>query len=624
MYPQQNQQAVPYPYAQYVQQPQQVSAPPFIPQGLQVPTHIQHLLPQIVILLINTVVNNALGGKPLRVFAFNAFVQNNYANDTFANMVVTVVDMIQYGLYKGFYNQPEMGLNDSVEKTVNMMSVRLMLTYPGIQAVMSHEDLGMIQQFAGSMQQIAEEIKIMKMQGPQNMNFNPGFQNQGSSLQRIPVGAGNVGNSMNSMNNNNGGYFPQGSTSINGNIVNPVQNADVDDKYAYLKQKQTIPTVVPLTVQTPMIVEMPQANQQEWGPKTNNPYPPTVPLFDEGDLMDRSQHFPSALETLIVPPDSVQRRMANFDHNVEELVREKKKLRNVKDLGEESVAEAIKNYNLQKLSNKWIMDMSLEAILLKTRIEQMLMVKGNTDCEVFQRYGTVIKPILSSPDLIESIKKKAPLCNTYKKVANLLLDLVASYKGTDTSMTVIYELDRMLTKHMNSFLNNNLSLDINVDSFMSDIEALPAYVKDKFGTLYSNALLQEQENFIKNYLNFAQNGEMAGILDSQAFIDESSDAAVLEYVIVNTVTISVTLINILLNELNIDFSKNKYAMMLNSVSHPHLNTLLKCLFNKSNFNTEEDSNEVAKVYLMTADEKVLEAFEGKIGTEPVFLLKLVK
>lgn len=606
--------------------------PPFIPQGIQIPQNLSYLLPNVCSLVANEACAN-MGKNAGRMFTFNQLSANNYQNADYATAVATVFDVLMLGLAKGMYNVPEVGLNDSVSRTMSILTCKNIALFQGLAQLLDPRALQEASQMLSMANGMQQEIGMMKARysaPPQNQ-----WNNQ-ASYGAVPSGfAGAPTNygTQNSMpfsrfndpapqnqqwgNNQSGpSPFTRGSGQVN---TGPIQ--DTNDRYSYLSkgvatQPQIEQHVFQQTKPEPMLVKAPEVSAVEvkrdlkWSSSHHQYHQPAFNTETEKlelyELVDGNKIYVIAKvvtkgvnevdrtkHTLTTPmlahtshiPDGSPTREAAFEKSVERHTQTENPVLNKK----------------AAVHNNVLIRTFIEELIFDTKVAQK-MVKPENDCGVFRMNCIKGTPFVATKDIGEIANKLSAMKN-FQEIALTMQSILNS----DTEQEIkdfIFELDLFLTKEVNNLLQNKMSIEMSIDSFIDDICDLSEYLNNRKGATFSNAFDKCQLAFIETYLTPIRDQEL--VLDMQnSLIDPEEGTDISLHSVFYWHSYTITSVRMHSSELRIGISE-KSSNIITEQSFPVLRNFCKKLFDS----VAIDEHGIAHHVLVTSDNKKYELHQS--------------
>lgn len=634
-----NYQSLPY----NAQQPQfnpvmfTLDQPPFIPHGIQIPQNMSYLLNAVCSAVANEATNQR-NKHAARMFTFNQIASNSFQNSDFATAVASVFDILMLGLAKQLYNVPEQGLPDAVTRALSIMACRNLSMYPALAQIVDPRVTQEAVQVLNEAQFMQQEISAMKArmgggfvapggyQAPQQ-NFGgvpPGFagspmQGQGS----VPFSRFNdIGNQQQPQTWNTGGNSSSPFVRGGHQGQNPAPAmVDTGDRYSYLnKNQQAFQQPVqqpvqqqfpsppePMLVRSTPIAQQPEVKKElKWVSSHHQYHQPAynsetekLELYEfqqngktyviakvvtKGvNEVDRNKHVittPMMTLTSHIPQGSSTREAA-FEKSVEKMTHNESPVLNAKPT----------------VSSKTLIRNFTEELIFDTRVAQKL-VSPENDCGVFQMNSIKATPFVATKDITEVASKLSEMKN-FQDIALTMQSILNS----DTDQEVkdfVFELDLFLTKEVNNVLQNRMSIDLSVDSFVDDISDMSEYLKEKKGESFSIAFDKNQEEFIETYLTPIDDKELVDQMH-ESLMDSEDDHPVDLSSVFYWHSYTITNVRMHSSELKIGIGP-KTSSIITDQSFPVLRNFCKKLFNS----VSKEDHGYAHHVLITSDNKKYE------------------
>lgn len=627
-----NYQSLPY----NAQQPQfnpvmfTLDHPPFVPQGIQIPQNMVYLLPAVCASVANEATNQ-MNKHPARMFTFNQMASNGYQNAEFATAVATVFDLLMLGLAKGMYGVPEQGLNDAVTRTMSILSCRNLSLYPALTQMVDPRVTQEAIQVLNESQYMQQEIVAMKSRMNTGFVAQGGYQAPQSSFGGIPPGfAGTPVNNQGAVpfsRFNDVGTQQQWNTGVNtsspftrgGNQPQPSAPAvmDTGDRYSYLNKNQQVfnqpvqqqfqPQPEPMLVQATPIAQQPvEKKELKWVSSHHQYHQPAFNTETEKlelyefqqsgktyviakvvtkgvNEVDRNKHVittPMMTLTSHIPQGSPTREAA-FEKSVEKIVQNENPVLNAKPT----------------VSTKVLIRNFTEELIFDTRVAQKL-VSPENDCGLFQMNSIKATPFVATKDITEVASKLSEM-KSFQDIALTMQSILNS----DTDQEIkdfVFELDLLLTKEVNNVLQNRMSIDLSIDSFVDDICDLSEYLKEKKGESFSNAFDRNQADFIEAYLTPIDDKELVDQMHESLMDSEDGHPVDLSSVFYWH-SYTITNVRMHSSELKIGIGP-KSSSIITDQSFPVLRNFCKKLFDS----VSKEDHGYAHHILITSDNKKYE------------------
>lgn len=534
-------QQLPFDPSNTMSQPMQFNQPPFVPNNLQLPQDFANLLPTVAMMVANEVSSNC-NKNAGRMFLFNQLSNNNYANQDFVEAIQTAMDMLLLGLFKGQYNNPNQGLPDAVNKALIMCNAANFQKFPTLQQYVHPELLSDVSRIVNSLQGVKSDIMNAKNQTNQVQQYQP--------MQQQPINNGNSGYYNQNMGNRfaqpNQGSFQstrmQPGLSINSNPTvftnNPVQQAQpfknagptnlLASRYDYLKTNVTdVAPVAPLVSQSNYFQSpAPQADDKvlvwkpspaQWHPATcntklqkitlkeikwadDNNYVVSIAINLTEEEMQEANHKIGFTETAMMSttPDKYGSRQQAIVDNIDSFVERSREIREDKPVADE---EQMPAFSISNTARRTVCANFLAPAIFSGRVMMKKDLEQTEDDLVAYGVNAIVAMPMLTDDTQEKLLSQLKDCKTFLRIQAVLKNALTGKAVSSMSKELAARIDKIFTKEINSILNNRLSLDVNIGSFVEDSVDLITHLKNTYGDLFSTAYLSCQETFVETYLN---------------------------------------------------------------------------------------------------------------------------
>lgn len=244
-------------------------------------------------------------------------------------------------------------------------------------------------------------------------------------------------------------------------------------------------------------------------------------------------------------------------------------------------SEEIKNKGSELVLDKDIVSIQtdLDSIITNGKVKQL---SREVESPMYRIFGYLFEPVVSKDDVgdfFKEIKNATSYTGIAAKIKSIAMSL-QELKQKDPAyaervVSALSHIDVRLTEITNDFLNNNLGLDVHIESYSEDIGALEGFIRNKHGDNKASSFLQYMkgvtQSFTKDY------GEEI----EQAMRDQHSDETDGVYINFITSTVSVTYIDLNDRELSYDINrkeirkieKNKTLSLFNVAKSLHQHKL---------------------------------------------------
>lgn len=627
--------------------------PPFVPQGIPVPQPLSYLLANVCSMVANEATMQ-MGKNCARMFTFNQLSFNGWQNSDFATVVASVFDLLLLNLSKGVYNVPEVGLQDAVGQAVTIMSCRNLAMFQGLAQMVDQRVSQEAMQVLQNASQMQNEVAMMKARASGGYNQQQGYPQSGFPQQGYPqnqfnqgVPPGFAGAPINTNPTGNGGYGRFGPQPVQNNTWQAPNNnfsaggssspfnrhgssADQQasapstngDRYEYLNKnaeqfKQPVQQFQPV-VPEPMLVQVKNVPQEQPQPRkelkwTNSHHQYHLPAYNTetekleyAELIDGNKTYVIAkvvpkgvnevdrekhvITTAMMThtshiPQGFSTREAAFEKSVKDITINENPVLNAKAM----------------VSSKALIRNFTEELMFDTRVAQKLAASEN-DCGVYQMNCVKATPFVATKDITEVANKLSEMTN-FQNVALTMQSILNSDIDQEVK-DFVFELDLMLTKQVNSVLQNKMSIDLSIDSFVDDVCDLSEYLLNSKGSSFSKAFDSLQESFIDTYLKpIADEDLIMQMRESLMDPEEGVDVELSSVFYWHSLTI--TSVQMHSSELKIGIGSKSSSIITNS-SFPVLRNFCRKLFEAA---SKEDHG-FAHHILVTSDNRKYELHQS--------------
>jgi hypothetical protein len=157
-----------------------INNPPFVPNNIQVDQNLAPFLPFIAGCCAAELQSKAQTmPNPLRMFMFNQYAVNSYANEQFVSLVSAVVDYVMLQMYVNrVYQNPEQAISECVPRMVEMLCAINLSMFPQLQGMVSPDILQVASATAQTFNAVGQAIANMKQNfgAPQPQGYQGGYQ----------------------------------------------------------------------------------------------------------------------------------------------------------------------------------------------------------------------------------------------------------------------------------------------------------------------------------------------------------------------------------------------------------------------------------------------------------------
>ena len=490
-------------------------SPPVVPQ-IQVPQHLQHILPMLTTAIINEAGVKS-GSNAARMFCYNLLVRQYWQNEQFNEVVKLAIDMLALNMQKGLCRSPEQAYADVAKEALSLYTSNLVFLYPDLKAYSSPQFLDAAFQNAGALNNIKQEIAGMFVNNPGNGAAFPIYNGQQVQDPRFAGMGGNAHPSMQ--------YYPGGP------VPSPVNG------YYHPGMVQQVPGMglgpQNSCYQYPNVFQSNVSSGNTWGGGQAATLPPV-------DTVDGSQDYRYATRSssrdvvVAAPPPEVieeekpvskpvykaQRARIKTKEGsvVEKLHSEIRAFGNVYPAGDVVRAFSSEEKVEDKPALKPPFELLHVAALLGITLQDLFLVSEFTyltdqqaisnPTSPYRCFGFALNPINSLANLEPLFEElRAPENSTFKSLANKLKYLIGGGGKTDLNarereyQTAALKLNSFITKLLNEFYSEVLYKDttVTIASFAEDFEEFVEFVKNRLPPVAIERLLKYEEIFISQF-----------------------------------------------------------------------------------------------------------------------------
>ena len=444
-----------YPSVPVVQFPS--NNPPALP-NVQVMQEAQPLLPFIAA----TIANEAgiySGNTAARMFCYNMLSSNGWQNQAFSDIVKLAADACILKTRMGGSHTAATIAVDAVREVLVLFTSMLVVTYPELAGITPPQQV----QAAGANYTVYNDLlnQINSMY-QQTVPYTP------------PMARGAVAHPVAS-----------GRSTRPAQGVQPLSHGAASSIYSGNAQRQEPPKRFPSAKALQLAQFEEQAKAAEVKVVENNQTTSNI-VSGEIEKMDRDQHTAVYFgKTFEIPKTPLRRKL-------EETVEANEVLGNKEDIESPVVNDV------------WVSETSFENLISTCRARSIAMSDEST--KIYINYGLVVNPIVADADFSRLMAEASKL-NTFEELAKKLSDYVDSGLNTqllpeerERSISIVSQIDRVLTNVANNFLRNMIAPDkLAITSFIEDAGEISGFLNKKFGPKY-NKLYMHYYRSIMNHL----------------------------------------------------------------------------------------------------------------------------
>lgn len=610
---------------------------PQIPMIPNTPSFLQPLLPAIAGQVVNTI-NYGISSQGVhagRYLLFNQLYQNNFQNQEFMMAVSAVIDNILLGISKNEFNPNAIDMNvinTCATRAVALMGAYNIGRYPVLRQYVPEP---VVQEGMALAQIVQQQMPIVNSLKVQYMNHMPiqatgGYvpPGQGYPAYQPPVNNGNMGYStatstVSTFHNNQAAAF-----SMPGNHGSTPMTT-TNDRYSNLAAsaaavtgRQGTQTTYNQQQQPVQATPAPEPTPTIWVPSTVQAHPPAyfadtetlsahvgmdpiknqkciilqIQPIEQGETdMDRTRH---QLNTGFTgQPDHSGKELAAIPGDL--LAKQAKEVILSADFYEEPL-----------MADGGGVVLSREEAIYKARHKLVASNKGKEKGRALTSSFLLAVPVITRGTYREAMAALTK-ATSYEQLCGLMNRMAAASDPEQANL--VKQLDKYLTGEFNRLVFNKLSLDIKVGSFMEDAKDMPKFLNDTQGSVYGDALLEVQRDWLLKMFTPMDEAVYDQIIytvidPSHSAEPTAEDEHPLPYTTAVFQVNTVTAVGYTAAELNVGLL-GQHSGTLSSETFPGLLTYAKTIFKA----TAESDHPVAHHYIVTSDSHVFEVHQSLIG-----------
>lgn len=647
-----------------------LNQPPVFFNNIPATNQVAQMIPQITAAVANNLSQSATFNT-FRVFAFNFYSKNNWNNRDFYDLVCYVIGYVETEVSSNAIRDVNQIFQNTVPDAVSLYIVNLIGVFPQLRSVVDNQVLTALSQNAGFFQSklnqiisfyhrsgINSPLLTNAMQQRQQTqiggNFDPyraGQQPQqqmmsgNNNFQSAAMGSGTVfsnGRNTLTMTPSNGAGTLRQDRHFTPRTPAPVQQTPQNFTTTVSNIGSEVTNTFVRAVDNKPEESMAETTAEAWRPSLKQPYKSLYNpefqrkrYFRDGDdvieviedredvSMDRSRHSVMLLGgsyklDTVTRKDIVAEQMDNLRTPTP-----------VFDVEKELAGETV-DVN-SEVNEKVLCESYLEEAIFQGRKKQRLAEKKGNKTNIYRCFGLVAKPFITRNNYREIVLKMFNLLQfkdvaAYLKkmsvgLANLnsssnnddVLDLKDDVEKIRDRQDLIMFLDyvnKHMTKLINNWLRQKLSLTLNIDSFMDDVGDLPPFLL-RYGEQYLTAYNKFQILMMEEALVQIEEA------DEDALVERlNDDGPALSYSFIVD-TYSFTYVDLTAKELDISFEGNE-TLMVPELDYP-------LLYQIGLEATAENTKPFYPRYclLITQDNELYELHRGPVG-HPTILISRFK
>ena len=625
---------LPYPADNLVRNPIQVNPnnPPYVP-NVQCTPEMQQYVPFVAGTCINLISGGAQQNH-LRAFTFNQLSENNFANQAFATLVATVVNMVMYHAYVLNQGQDVQGLiQQCANKGLELFIATNVMQFQGLQQYLDQSQMQQIQGLLNELNQYKNAIGQMLNQLQQSqfgnnqfinnsfggfgINQRPGFNGQSIAGNSGGSSVFNTNLQSNAVNNNQSNFDTSQNRFTNRFTApvienEPVHQIGIAKEPVVVEQKVEVQSSKPEPVNSSSI---------RWSRSDSQAYPPIIKfseneLFIENDmdgftklsivkrseksLFDYQTH--TAISSLRVYPSSEPRLTK------EDIEQANKKIIDVVEADDKEFVLDDDPISIVE-HEPYTFEMDVNDCLFENEVTKEIQMKanGNGPYPVFKTKGFLAASLGQLED--SDISEIQSISNA-KTIEEFVLKLKAS--AASLNKRAWKALESRVTQCINHALRAQLALDITIESVLVDYDSLSKLLESKSIAL-CEAFKSHEKELIKFATNLIINEELMSSIEGGFLSPQEPMDGRLRFLYNEFTVISIDMNS---EELDIDVFKDLGSLILQRESK-----LLYTLAHKV-FSSLQDKF-FTQVFIRLNDGVALRIDRGMVGNDN-FVLTVVR
>jgi hypothetical protein len=655
------QQQLPYPYDAFIAAPIAISPgnPPFLPNISYMPQHLQQYYPLIVSACIDAIQARAQD-TPLRVFMYNQMCDQRYNNPTFTAFVDGVVKFIDMRVAQGHYRDPNTAIMDASVTNASMQAAVNTQLFPALMGLLNQDQSIAVQRVLMDYQNILNQVRqYFQNQNQPMQNFQAPFAGSGVQFNNTQPGTsfgGNMGGNPNQFrgtqshlqghgNNQASGIFTTGNR-----VAPPVDR--MAERYSTLpgaKQVEVIKPIAPSfqaqvintsrfaqsvqaldkaqAIEIPILkpaieagkIYKPSDGVIVWKATEKNPVniaynPETSDLVyqieEDGSLqptiikkaatMDQNAHIPGYISLHPIAVEVLDTSTRNYEV--------------ARVLKEDTESDKTTDTNALDITYddvKYIASIGNEDIWLYNDLALAVKRKISGKVNVHRSLGLILSPMVT-------LKEPKPFINTLAASASFA-QACAILNTAEKEMMLskndhpyldvnsLNFINRQLTKHVNNYLHNELSIPTSIQNFMEDAAGLVQHIENKYSVAHARAINAKETALIKQALAYSDNDVTAR--QNDIFYNEKIDQEIICTYFEQRCTF--TSLDLFSVELHMEIPESKTAVGVFEKATPLFRQICENIFVHATSLKEPFSNH----YVQTADKVTLQVCRGEIGND---------
>lgn len=613
--------------------------PPYVPRYNGDP-QLQQMTPTVAAITAMEIQNN-LNKNPLRMFMFNMYSQNSFANREFEILVTTIMDYMSLGLMNRSYYNIDMAMQLAIPEMVEMFCAANIRAFPSLEGYLDPSIINISYNAINNLDRIMVTLNSMKQQqqyGYQQNQYqnNNRYMMQGNSgYQQTPISSAIAPSSSSGIFSSNQQQMrndPGTGRAITGSRYNNVTtNPTVELQQPFTPRNNKMNEEVNNTTTDSVVIVPANNSKYKWKPTNTQhyllAYDPTeytlkykvntetgtvMAAFLENKIGSDMEYDRHVINTVFghIPKelsfDNESLVLTNIKYGIDGINNATEKLHNITDDTDVHSPE-ITTF----IDNKVICDTSLKSAWFTLAINRLRADTVDNIPYVYRVYADIAEPIISTVDYYDIVKDYGS-SRTYIELREKLDSSI-----NEVNIELWSLVNKKMTDLINRILKQNLALpNYRIDSFVADIQDMSELIITKYGDNIFDAFVKNQKEYIASTIHVLDK-DIAKDMTSY-FLDEYTFAEDLEPKITYVASgYSLTYLNCISHELNIELSDN-VGVVVERKYTPLMHDLLDGLFK----DIDERGSSFDRNLIRTADGRILEGTRGAIGD--VYILTLIE
>lgn len=583
--------------------------------------------------------------NPARLYMFNMYAVNNYANDDFSKLVVDSADYMMLELNN--YRTLEDAAGNLVPQMVEMHCAIVVLGTRGLERYIDQQTGQAIEQAADVYKQIMRHIENAKFNSQPRagyggqMNTNRGGYGGGSNSRfgggnnarydtspRAGYGGQQPTNNNQGQRQGNSGLFVREEAQQQGagrsfsqpqrtqQQVQPNQNNNPLQQPFQKRETQQMTTAATAAIEPEVEKEL--ITRSDWVSSINQRYLRAFNPVTHTEAFERNKAG-NIIQTIDIRETPI---MDYEKHGIQTVFgtmpagtdpQASASLRAFKQKSTEvdDVAAAARQAIVLCEDDVRIVEVSEASAFLTAELKRTIAIAGTEQFNVFRAHAYIAEPSVHTADEVSTVSAFGQN-DTLMQLRDMMRDC-----KKDVSAGLWSIADQRMTRCINRVLSQNLSTTLNITSFYDDIEDLLTLLEtEEFGPVIAAAFRKYQKKYIQSTFGVLDDDLATGLVDLYLDTEElASNKVVITFV---SSLCSLTLLDCTAHQLEIQLA-DKTGAVIYPDDMPYLFEIAESLFTDI-----ESSPDIYDRHLIkTSDSRVLELTKGHVGQD-CYLLTLVK